>query len=200
MGFWLKRIIVMLLVAIAAAVFIVFMPQKITYDEQGNPVERRSIQSNMAAFYEEFSLVSSDKIEEKYGDFVIPLEPSNAPLSEQLQALNRPQINADEQFNWQGSVKQRAFAKDSTLMTNADTYSNAEGINLIWNLNQDFIVRHRFSSNNTVSGMLRELAGAIDANFVNTVQVYYCDKQRTMVITDQEEEILQTTCMIVSEY
>lgn len=200
MSFWLKRIIVMLLVIIAAAAFIIFMPQQVAFDDQGNPVERKSIQSNMADFYEEFSLVSSDKIEEKYGDFVIPLEPSSAPLSEQLSALNRPPMNDDKDFNWEGSYKARSFAKESTLMTNADSYVSAEGMQLIWNLNQDFIVRHRFSSENTVSGMLKELAGAIDANFVNTVEVYYCDKQRVLVLTDQNDEVLQNTCMIVSQY
>jgi len=198
MGFWLKRIIVMLLVVLAAIAFILFMPENTTLDEQGNPVEKPSIQSNMAKFYEEFSLVSNDRIKEKFGDFVIPLETPDKPLSEQLLSIQQAPNQANDNFNWQGSYKFRAFAQDSTLMGNASKYASAEGIKLIWNLNQDFIVRHRFSSENTISGMLDEIAGAIDSNFVNTVKVYYCNKQRTMVISDRDDQVLQKNCRVVS--
>jgi hypothetical protein len=195
MGFWLKRIIVMILVIMGAAAFILFMPQNSELDEQGNPIEKKSIESNMAKFYEEFSLVSNDRIEENYGDYVIPLEPQSAPLSQQLNALKRSTVKNNENFEWQGSYKSRYFAKDSTLMTDATGYVSEEGMRLIWHLNQDFIVKQRFSSENTISGMLQELASAIDANFTGTVSVYYCEQQRVMVITDKTDSILDNSCM-----
>ena len=52
MGFWAKRILVMLLVIVGAVVFIIYMPQQQSLDENGPPVEKKSIQSNMAKFYE----------------------------------------------------------------------------------------------------------------------------------------------------
>lgn len=197
MGFWLKRVIIILLVIVGAAVFILFMPEQSAVDEQGNPIEKKSIQSNMAKFYEEFSLVSSDKIEEKYGDFVIPLELSDVSLSNQLKALNRSSVDGNENFDWRGSAKPRAFAKDSTLMNNAETYVNEEGLELLWHLNQDFIVQSRFITNSTVSGMLTELAGAIDSNFVGTVKVFYCEQQRVLVISDKNDQVLQNDCRLV---
>ena len=82
-------------------------------------------------------------------------------------------------------------------MGNAETYVSEEGMELIWHLNQDFIVRHRFVSRNNIPGMLGELAGAIDANFSGAVNVHYCSRQRVMVITDKEAPVLNVYCTLL---
>jgi hypothetical protein len=194
MGFWLKRIIIILIVVLGAAAFIIFMPQNQVLDDQGIPVEKKSIESNMAKFYKDFGFVSNEQIEEKYGEFVIPLEQSTVPLTKQIGAYNRSSALGNDDFNPNGAFKRRSFSQDSTLMGNASTYASQEGMALIWHLNQDFIVRHRFVSKNTVTGMLTELAGAIDANFVRPVEVYFCAQQRVLVITDKQDKVLQTSC------
>lgn len=197
MGFWAKRILVMLLVIVGAVLFIIYMPQQQTLDENGQPVEKKSIQSNMAKFYEEFGLVSKDKIEEKYGEFVIPLDESEVDLSQQIAALAAERISANDAYDFRDTFKNRAFAKDTTLMGNAETYVSEEGMELIWHLNQDFIVRHRFVSKNNIPGMLGELAGAIDANFSGAVNVHYCSRQRVMVITDKDAPVLNVNCTLL---
>jgi hypothetical protein len=55
-------------------------------------------------------------------------------------------------------------------------YAQQEGVKLIWDLNQDFIIRHRFLSENSLLGALDEVASAIDANFIPKVNVYFCHK------------------------
>nr|WP_136251753.1 TcpQ domain-containing protein [Ningiella ruwaisensis] len=194
MGFWAKRIFLICLVIAGAIAAILYMPQAEKLDENGNPIPKRSIEENMAAFYEEFSLVSKSKIEEEYGEFVIPLEMSEQPIAQQLGALNKPLALLREDFNWRGEYKTRPFAQNSTLMGNANAYVSEAGMELIWHLNQDFIVRHRFLSENNIAGMLQELASAIDANFTRSVDVYYCARQRVMVITDQDDDVLKSNC------
>ncbi|MFC4700166.1 TcpQ domain-containing protein [Glaciecola siphonariae] len=199
MGFWAKRILIIIVVIVGAIAAILYMPQEPKLDAEGNVIEKKSIQSNMAKFYEEFSLTSSDKIEEELGEFVIPLDQSDTPLEQQIAKLQHSPSSSNDNFDWQDNYKARAFAKDSTLMDNAMMYVSEEGMELIWHLNQDFVVRHRFISHNTIAGMLGELAGAVDANFVRTVQVYYCDVQRVMVITDKEDAVLEDRCMRLSQ-
>lgn len=189
----------MLIVIAGAIAFIIFMPQQPVLDENGAPVEKKSIESNMAKFYEEFGLVSNDVIEEKYGEFVIPLEQSDTPLSNQIASLAPRRLDPNERFDWRNNFKSRSFAKDSTLMGNAVSYVSEEGMELVWHLNQDFIVRHRFISKNNIPGMLHELAGAIDANFSGKVNVFYCSEQRVMVITDKEAPVLQSNCMLLQD-
>ncbi|WP_395344632.1 TcpQ domain-containing protein [Ningiella sp. W23] len=194
MGFWVKRLLFMTMVIVGAVLVIVYMPVEQQLDAQGNVIEKKSIQTNMAKFYEEFSLVSPDEIKQKHGDYVIPLDMSDESLIEQIRELSPSQLPRVSDFDPQGSFKSRAFAQDSTLMTNASSYVTEEGMFLLWHLNQDFIVRHRFVSQNTVTGMLGELAGAIDSNFPSDVELYYCEDKRVLVITDQQDQVLLNQC------
>jgi hypothetical protein len=199
MGFWVKRLLIMFCVVIGAGLVIVFMPGP-ALDENGVPIEKPSIQKNMAKFYEEFGMVSDTQIEEKYGENVIPLGEPSVALGDQITSIQRASSSTgqNQNFNWRGSYKARAFGVDSTLMESATGFVKAEGMDLIWHLNQDFIVSHRFLSENTVSGMLNEIAGAIDSNFLATVRVHYCKTQRVMVITDQQDPTLEEICTLVS--
>jgi len=198
MGFWAKRILIMTLVMVGAVLVILFMPEP-EVDENGNPVEKRSIATNMAKFYEEFGMVSDKRIDEKFGENVILLDLPQTPLHQQIASIQRvPSTAANNQaFNWRGNYKQRSFGVESTLKESATAYVRAEGMDLIWHLHQDFIVSNRFFSENTVSGMLHEIAGAIDVNFPGDVNLYFCEGQRVMVLTDQHNPGLGSGCTLV---
>jgi hypothetical protein len=183
---------------VAAGLVIIFMPEP-ELDENGNPIEKRSIATNMAKFYEEFAAVSDTRINEKFGERVILLDLPDTPLGKQITSIRRVPRDSDndEPFNWRGSYQTRAFGEGSTLKEIATEYVKTEGMDLIWHLNQDFIVSSRFFSENTVSGMMNELAGAIDVNFPGQVKVYFCEEQLVMVITDQDAPVLSSSCMLV---
>jgi hypothetical protein len=198
MGFWVKRILIIIFIMVAAGLVIIFMPEP-ELDENGNPIEKRSIATNMAKFYEEFAAVSDTRINEKFGERVILLDLPDTPLGKQITSIRRVPRDSDndEPFNWRGSYQTRAFGEGSTLKEIATEYVKTEGMDLIWHLNQDFIVSSRFFSENTVSGMMNELAGAIDVNFPGQVKVYFCEEQLVMVITDQDAPVLSSSCMLV---
>jgi phage-related protein len=73
-------------------------------------------------------------------------------------------------------------------------YAEQEGMQLIWDLNQDFIIRHRFLSENSLVATLDEIAGAIDANFIPQVNVYFCNKKRTIVIAENAGTYVIDNC------
>ncbi|MBT1450627.1 TcpQ domain-containing protein [Glaciecola sp. XM2] len=199
MGFWAKRILIIVFVVIGAFLVIKFMPEP-ALDENGMPIEKRSIETNMASFYEEFGMVSDKKIDEKFGENVILLPPPETSLDQQIIAATRPNPNPGRAFNWRGTYKVRSFSVDSTLKENTIAHVQAEGMDLVWHLSQDFIISGRFLSENTVVGMLNELAGAIDSNFLGAVKVYYCEGQRVMVITDQQDPALDRLCKRVRRF
>jgi len=197
MGFWAKRFLIVIAVIVGAVLVIVFMPDTRKLDSDGNPIERKSIQENMADFYQEFGLSSKNRISQKYGEFVIPLGNELPSQMSAYSQLDDYEGNHQQTLNLHYTMKMRAFAKGSTLMTIVQDYAAQEGIDVIWGLDQDFIIKERFISDNTFRGMLRELAGAIDANFERTVQVYYCQRKNVLLISDELAASMQEDCSLV---
>ena len=153
---------------------------------------KANISDNLARFYEEFRLSSKDPIQEEYGDYVIALEAPEATQTEQLIAISS--VNSPPEENWQGQYKFRSFAQGTTIRTEAMKYAEQEGMQLIWDLNQDFIIRQRFLSENSLMATLDEIAGAIDANFIPQVNVYFCNKKRTIVIAENAGTYVVDNC------
>jgi hypothetical protein len=65
---------------------------------------------------------------------------------------------------------------------------------LIWNLEQDFVIKHQFQLDNTVSGSLASIASAIDSSFEGEVKAYLCADQRSLVVTAEETKLLKNQC------
>ena len=177
----------------AAVLFLIFNPEPGKgASVSANSDKPKSMAENVSRFYSEFRASSRDPIEEKYGEFVVLLEKEDRSIEELVADVDS--VSFAEMSNWQGEFKQRAFSKGSTIMAEAEKHVGNGGLTLVWALNQDFVIRHRFVSENTLAGMLSEVASAIDANFIHTVQVFYCEKKRAMIITDTTDEYLEKSC------
>ena len=68
---------------------------------------------------------------------------------------------------------------------------------VIWNLEQDFVIKYQFQLENTVAGSLANIANAIDSNFEGKVRVYMCPNQRSLIVTATETEFLTENCQTV---
>lgn len=190
--FWIKHLVLALIVLASALIVLVYVPEDGDQSGAPNADSEQNIADNLARFYEEFRLSSKDPIEEQYGDFVIALEMPKASQTEQLIAIST--VNSPPEENWQGQYKFRSFAQGTTIRTEAMKYAEQEGMQLIWDLNQDFIIRQRFLSENSLVATLDEIAGAIDANFIPQVDVYFCNKKRTIVIAEDAGTYVKDNC------
>ncbi len=65
---------------------------------------------------------------------------------------------------------------------------------VIWELEQDFIVKYPFQLDDSLLGSLKEIGKAIDANFDGEVKAYMCPRQHSMVITSQSSTYLENQC------
>jgi hypothetical protein len=194
-SFWLKRIFVMIAVMAGALAFLLYVPEPgsasaDSNNDGGGSVS--SVASSVSKFYAEFRMTSRDPIKERYGDYVIVLDEESKPLGQRISRITEK--NYPPTSDWEGEYKERPFATDSTLRTEAKRFVAEAGYTLVWDLNQDFIVRDRFIATGTVPGMLEEIAGAVDANFDHPIAVYFCFKKRAMVITDKTTEYLAKNC------
>ena len=193
--FWLQHLILVIIVLVGGVFVLLYKSDPTAPSVQSDaPASegKNNIEENLARFYEEFSFSSKDPIKERYGDFVVALDVPKESQTEQLVAI----VSAEQppEQNWVGDNKFRSFAEGTTIRTESMKYAEQEGMQLIWDLNQDFIIRHRFLSENSLLGTLEEVASAIDANFIPKVNVYFCHKKGTIVITENAGTYVEENC------
>jgi hypothetical protein len=199
--FWIKHLVLALIVLAIALLVLLYRPESLNSSIRASGQESSkgsSIEENLANFYREFRLSSRDPIQEEFGEYVIALEESDASQTQQLNAISSVDYPPEE--SWEGTFKYRSFAKDNTLRTEAIKYTEEEGMQLIWSLSQDYIIRDRFLSENSLIGTLQDVAGAIDSNFISKVEVYFCNKKRAIVITDNADTYVKENCKEAGAY
>ncbi len=178
-----------------ALTFLMFIPepsaQKQPTDARGT--SQATIADSVSRFYTEFRAVSRDPIKDRYGDYTILLDEQNkSSIDKLVEGTTSKRFGPLE--NPEGKIKQRSFPQNSTIMQEAMAHASKEGFILVWDLHQDFIIRNRFNSHNSFAGMLEELAGAVDSNFNKPINIYFCEKKRTYIITVRESTYLNVHC------
>ena len=88
----------------------------------------------------------------------------------------------------------RSFKAGNTLREAITRYAEQEGMQVIWDLDQDFIIKYQFQMDNTIVGSLSAIASAIDANFEAEVGTFVCPDQRTLVVTAEITPFLKNNC------
>jgi hypothetical protein len=65
---------------------------------------------------------------------------------------------------------------------------------VIWELEQDFIVKYPFQLDDSLLGSLKKIDEATGTNFDGEVKAYICPRQHSMVITSQSSTYLEKQC------
>ena len=146
----------------------------------------------MSDFYANYRFLSGSPRKEELGDFVMEVKTSDKQLSKRLQQMEGLQQPISEK--WEGDRKQRIFEAGSTLRSAITDYAQLEGMQVIWELDQDFIIKHPFQLDDSILGSLKMIAKTIDANFDGEVKAYTCPRQRSLVITAKASEYLDKQC------
>lgn len=193
--FWASRVAVMMAVIACALMFLMYTPQTVNVVEgvSGSSPKESGIAASMSRFYSEFKQTSSNPIKERYGESTIVLaEQNDKPLGNVIENVSDKTYPVLD--NWQGNYRERSFAAQSTLMLEAQAHAMREGFNLVWDLPQDFTVLNRYQSTQTLTGMLDEIAKAVDSNFNQPISIYFCTDKRAFVITVRESDYLRNNC------
>ncbi len=103
--------------------------------------------------------------------------------------------------NWQGSVESRAFRRGETLNQKLAEYSEKDGIDLIWWLNRDYVVKDPFRVEKNILKTTFQIAKAIEGHFESGLSIFFCNRQRTIVVIESApHEFLDEECiLLVSE-
>ena len=190
--FWLRHVLLaLMIIAIAGIVLFMQKSNESAVRPEGDS-GKKSISSNMSDFYADYRLSSRHPREEGLGDFVRGVKTSDKPLGERLQKMES--LQKPISGRWVGEHKHRTFKAGSTLRSAITDYAQSEGMQVIWELDQDFIVKHPFQLDDSILGSLKMIAKAIDANFDGEVKAYMCPRQRSLVITGKSSEYLEKQC------
>ncbi len=169
-----------------------------TQDQEPVPqgqAEEKSLSRGLSEFYRDFRMSATDPAEDEQGDFVLDIAGVDTNLDNKLAQMSSQTRPVEK--NWTGEHKYRTFQEGNTLREAISQYAQAEGMQVIWNLEQDFVIKHQFQLDNTVAGSLAKIASAIDSSFEGQVKAYLCAEQRSLVVTAQETEFLTTNCRLV---
>ena len=190
--FWLKHVMLGLMIIVIAAIVLIMQRSNQSAVRPEGDSGKKSISSNMSDFYADYRLSSRHPREEELGDFVMGVKTSDKPLGERLQKMES--LQKPVSGRWVGEHKHRTFKAGSTLRSAITDYAQSEGMQVIWELDQDFIVKHPFQLDDSILGSLKMIAKAIDANFDGEVKAYMCPRQRSLVITSKSSEYLEKHC------
>ena len=190
--FWAKHLGLALAVIIVAGIVIHLQMNMTSAPTPGDAPEERSVAKGLSDFYREFRMTANEPERSEGADMVLDLTPSEQSLDDRLQSMSSALKPVDSR--WEGEYKYRTFRAGNTLREAISSYAEQEGMQVIWDLNQDFVIKHQFQMDNTVAGSLAKIASAIDSNFEGKVATFVCPKQRSLVVTEKVTEYLSTQC------
>jgi hypothetical protein len=190
--FWAKHLGLALAVIIVAGIVIHLQMNMTSAPTPVDAPEERSVAKGLSDFYREFRMTANEPERSEGTDMVLDLTPSEQSLDDRLQSMSSALKPVDSR--WEGEYKYRTFRAGNTLREAISSYAEQEGMQVIWDLNQDFVIKHQFQMDNTVAGSLAKIASAIDSNFEGKVVTFVCPKQRSLVVTEKVTEYLNTQC------
>lgn len=190
-AFWAKQIMLALVLIVIASVLI-YLNQQHNEESAEMGTEERSVSKGLSDFYSEFRSSSPSSLEVPTGDFVLDVNNADMPLDSRLQAMASELRPVKD--SWVGEHKHRTFKAGNTLREAISAYAEKEGMQVIWDLHQDFVIKHQFQMDDTIVGSLGQIASAVDSNFAGQVSTFVCPHQRSLVVTDKTTDFLQTHC------
>ena len=100
--------------------------------------------------------------------------------------------------DWQGSTESRPFRTGSTLFQKLVEYAEQDGLEVMWRLNRDLVIKDPFRINKEILATAYQVGNAISGHFPEGVDVYFCYQQRTIVFQTGPQDYLAKKCRLLS--
>jgi len=100
---------------------------------------------------------------------------------------------------WHGIKKSRAFRKGHTLYQKLTEYAKEDGLQVIWRLNRDLLVKDSFRIDKDILKIAHKIGLAINGYFPGGVSTYFCNKHRAIVLMEYTDKYLDKHCILLNE-
>jgi hypothetical protein len=224
MNFWLRNIIIgVILIGLASALLlnqealfsiseeaaddIVTVTADLHHEEhtetvetelEKKPVEAKKSKNAAADGLSKFyANLHGDKNEKgpKIRNNIVYLPDPEGDLEQILEA--RRLISRALPKNWTGKTDSHPFRLGETLFQKLSEYAQDNGLEVIWWLNRDFVVKDAFRVNKNIITTSYQVGKAIEGHFENGLSIYFCYQQRTIVLIENDIPYLANECMLL---
>ncbi len=224
MNFWLRNIILGFILTALAWAFFANQDFLLSLDGSRGKINQTSIntseteistsaQSNEAKKYQQgrktenaAALGLSKFYANLHGDMkgtgpkirnnIVYLPEPKGNLEELLQA--REMVVRPYKKNWQGTIQSRPFRKGQTLNQKLAEYSEKDGVELIWWLNRDYVIKDPFRIEKDILKTTYQVAKAIEGHFESGLSIFFCNRQRAVVVIETAPQpFLDDECILL---
>ena len=98
---------------------------------------------------------------------------------------------------WRGVNENFPFRLGETLFQKLSEYANTEGLEVIWWLDKDFLVKDPFRINKDIIKTAYQVGKAVEGHFPEGIKVYFCNQQRALVLINLVEPYLDEECILL---
>ncbi len=148
----------------------------------------------LSRFYASINAKSDGK-GPKIRNGVVFLPEPHGSLSKLMEA--RRMVTRPLPRKWHGQKKSQAFRKGHTLFQKLSKYANDDGLEVIWRLNRDLVVKDAFRINKSILKMAYQVGQALNGHFKGGVSTYFCYKHRAIVLIEYSDEYLEKQCILL---
>ena len=99
--------------------------------------------------------------------------------------------------SWEGNIESRPFRKGQTLLQKLTEYADKEGLDIIWWLNRDFVIKDPFRVEKNILETSFQLGRTVAGHFENGLNVFFCYRHRTLVFIDEPIDYLTEECQML---
>ena len=181
------------------AFVLLFKPELINFNPEPAADPKKPVKTSASKeftnFYEQLRY-SLDATVDSSKEYVIKLQDTSDSLTSTL--VSRTNTVPALDGNWQGSETNRQFTTGSKIRDQMAGFASAEGIELIWTLPKDYVVKHYFESGGDYLSSLKDIVTAISPDFETPLLAYFCPKERAAVVTDKPNPFLQENCRLIN--
>jgi len=215
MGFWIRNAILAVVLIGLAVAFFIYKDVLLSADSEEQQVSSAEVKSKEAMSETQtdpalqpkvisknsaadglsnfYAKIYGDKEERKIINNVIFLPEPHGDIVEILQA--RKMIVRPFRKSWSGTEASRPFRKGETLYQKLVEYAGNDGLEILWWINKDFIVKEPFRIESNILKAAKKIGQAVSGHFPEGINSYFCYRQRTLVFVNEPPSYLEEECI-----
>jgi hypothetical protein len=224
MNFWLRNIVLGIFLSALAWAFFANQDFLLSLDGSLGKMKQAPISTNKAEISASAQLIDTQKYQQGretenaaalglskfyanlHGDMsdtgpkirnnIVYLPDPKGNLEELLQA--KEMVVRPYKKNWQGTVESRPFRKGQTLNQKLAEYTEKDGLELIWWLNRDYVIKDPFRIEKDILKTTYQVAKAIEGHFESGLSIFFCNRQRAIVVIETASKpFLEEDCILL---
>lgn len=210
MNFWLRNIILGVLLSALAVAFFLNQDFLLSLDGSLGQVEESAIKPTIAttdaapqASDNKVSVETKSKISNNaaavglskfyanlYGDNdgkspkirnnIVYLPEPQGDIELLLQA--RAMVVRPYKDTWRGPIESRRFSRGETLNQKLSEYADDDGLLLLWWINRDYVIKDPFRIKDDILKTTFKAAKAVEGHFDSGLAIFFCNNQRAIVV------------------